>query len=98
MMRPVLHRRDSRLTLRASPRFDAGVTELTARPANCATITSRKLGAPANEPMPRKLHALWTEIFLGKRKPDDSAITALGPAAVSATNEMIKELRKAEKK
>ena len=49
--------------------------------------------APANEPMPRKLHALWTEIFLGKRKPDDSAITALGPAAVAATNDMIKELR-----
>ena len=44
-------------------------------------------------PMPRKLHALWTEIFLGKRKPDDPAISALGPAAVAATNDMIKELR-----
>lgn len=49
--------------------------------------------AQASEPMPRKLHALWTEIFLGKRKPDDAAITALGPEAVAATNEMIKELR-----
>ena len=46
MMRPVLQLRASRLTLRASPRFEAGVTEFTARPANCATITSRKLGAP----------------------------------------------------
>ena len=42
--------------------------------------------------MPRKLHALWTEIFLGKRKPDDPAIAALGPRAVAATSEMAKEL------
>lgn len=45
------------------------------------------------EPMPRRLHTLWTEIFLGKRKPDDTAITSLGPEAVAATNEMIDELR-----
>ncbi len=52
------------------------------------------LEAPhAETPMPRKLHALWTEIFLGKRKPDDPAITALGSDAVAATSEMIKELR-----
>ncbi|HSN27553.1 MAG TPA: hypothetical protein VLT45_14770, partial [Kofleriaceae bacterium] len=52
------------------------------------------LDAPhADTPMPRKLHALWTEIFLGKRKPDDAAITALGSDAVAATGEMLKELR-----
>ena len=43
--------------------------------------------------LPRKLHALWTEIFLGKRKPDDPAITALGSDAVAATSEMLKELK-----
>ena len=52
------------------------------------------LDVPAVEaPMPRKLHALWTEIFLGKKQPNDPAITALGPAAVAATNDMVKELR-----
>ena len=45
-----------------------------------------------DSPMPRKLHALWTEIFLGKKQPNDPAITALGPAAVAATNDMVKEL------
>ena len=47
---------------------------------------------PVESPMPRKLHALWREIFLGTKKPDDPAIAALGPRAVAATNEMIKEL------
>ena len=47
----------------------------------------------ADSPMPRELHTLWTEIFLGKRQPNDPAITALGPAAVAATNDMVKELR-----
>jgi hypothetical protein len=47
---------------------------------------------PVESPMPRKLHALWREIFLGKRKPDDPAIAALGPRAVDATTEMLKEL------
>ena len=52
------------------------------------------LDVPAvDSPMPRKLHALWTEIFLGKKKADDPAITALGSAAVAATNDMVKELR-----
>jgi len=47
----------------------------------------------ADSPMPRKLHTLWTEIFLGKKHANDPAITALGPAAVAATNDMVKELR-----
>ena len=42
--------------------------------------------------MPRQLHALWTEIFLGTKKADDPAIAALGPRAVDATKEMLKEL------
>jgi hypothetical protein len=44
-------------------------------------------------PMPRQLHALWRDVFAGKRKADDPAIAALGPAAVRATNEMMNELR-----
>lgn len=47
---------------------------------------------PVESPMPRKLHALWRDIFLGKKKPDDPAIAALGPRAVAATNEMVKDL------
>jgi len=47
---------------------------------------------PAESPMPRKLHALWREIFAGTKKPDDPAIAALGPRAVAATQEMLKEL------
>ena len=51
------------------------------------------IDVPAVEsPMPRKLHALWRDVFAGKRKADDPAITALGPRAVAATNEMMKEL------
>ena len=51
------------------------------------------IDVPAVEsPMPRKLHALWRDMFAGKRKADDPAIAALGPAAVEATNEMLKEL------
>jgi hypothetical protein len=48
---------------------------------------------PVDSPMPRKLHALWRDIFAGKRKPDDPAIAALGPRAVAATADMLKELR-----
>jgi len=47
----------------------------------------------ASDAMPRRLHALWTEIFLGTKKPDDPAITSLGPDAVAATTDMLKELR-----
>jgi hypothetical protein len=47
---------------------------------------------PVESPMPRKLHALWRDVFAGKKKPDDPAIIALGPRAVDATNEMVKEL------
>jgi hypothetical protein len=42
--------------------------------------------------MPRQLHALWRDIFAGKRKAEDPAIAALGPEAVKATKEMLKEL------
>lgn len=47
---------------------------------------------PVTGPMPRQLHALWREIFEGKKKADDPAIAALGPRAVEATKEMLKEL------
>jgi hypothetical protein len=47
---------------------------------------------PVTGPMPRQLHALWRDIFAGKRKADDPAIAALGPAAVAATTETLKEL------
>lgn len=43
-------------------------------------------------PMPRALHALWRDIFLGTKKADDPAIAALGARAVEATKEMLKEL------
>jgi hypothetical protein len=39
-------------------------------------------------PMPRRLHAIWRDIILGKKKPDDPAIAALGPRAVTATREL----------
>jgi hypothetical protein len=47
---------------------------------------------PVTTPMPRALHALWRDVFAGKRKADDPAIAALGPHAVDATKEMLKEL------
>jgi hypothetical protein len=43
-------------------------------------------------PPPRRLHALWRELLAGKRKPDDPAIAALGPAAVAATTELLANL------
>jgi hypothetical protein len=43
-------------------------------------------------PMPRQLHALWRDVFAGTRKADDPAIAALGPRAVEATKELLKEL------
>ena len=36
-------------------------------------------------PLARRLHAKWREVVLGKLKPDDPSITALGPRAVRAT-------------
>ena len=47
---------------------------------------------PADAPMPRKLHALWRQIFGGTLKPDAPAIAALGPTAVAATAEMMREV------
>jgi hypothetical protein len=35
---------------------------------------------------------LWRQIFEGRLKPDAPEIAALGPAAVAATTEMVKEL------
>jgi len=42
-------------------------------------------------PIARRLHAKWREVLLGKLKPDDPSITALGPRAVAATRELFKE-------
>ncbi|MEO6776602.1 MAG: hypothetical protein ABI467_26905 [Kofleriaceae bacterium] len=47
---------------------------------------------PLTAPMPRRLHALWREIFEGTLKPDAPEIAALGPAAVAATTAMWTEL------
>ncbi|MEP6860176.1 MAG: hypothetical protein ABJE66_06120 [Deltaproteobacteria bacterium] len=52
----------------------------------------RQPALPLTAPMPRRLHALWQQIFEGKLKPDAPEITALGPAAVTATTDMMKEL------
>ena len=48
---------------------------------------------PADAPAARKLHAKWREIWLGKAKPDDPAIAALGSAAVAATKQMLAEIK-----
>jgi hypothetical protein len=48
---------------------------------------------PAGAPMPRQLLALWRKILLGTMKPDAPEITALGPAAVAATKEMLAALK-----
>ena len=45
-------------------------------------------------PRARKLHALWRAMWRGEIKPDDPQITALGPAAVKATGELVDELKK----
>lgn len=47
------------------------------------------------QPRERALHALWRDIWLGKRAPDDPQIAALGPSAVDATREMLAALRQA---
>jgi len=44
----------------------------------------------ANAPMARRLHAKWRDIIVGKAKPDDPAIVAMGPRAVAATKELFK--------
>jgi hypothetical protein len=51
---------------------------------------------PLTAPMPRKLHALWRQIFEGTLQPGAPEIAALGPAAVAATTEMWKELAPAK--
>ena len=48
----------------------------------------KQLPPPPTAPMPRRLHALWRQIFEGTLKPDAPAISALGPEAVAATKEM----------
>ena len=48
----------------------------------------KQLPPPPTAPMPRRLHALWRQIFEGTLKPDAPAISALGPDAVAATKEM----------
>jgi hypothetical protein len=45
-------------------------------------------------PPARRLHALWRELLAGKRTADDPEIAALGPAAVTATNQLIASLRR----
>lgn len=47
------------------------------------------------QPRERALHALWRDIWLGKRTADDPQIAALGPSAVDATREMLAALRAA---
>jgi hypothetical protein len=42
-------------------------------------------------PMPRRLHAKWRDILLGKATPDDPAIAALGPRAVATTKALFHE-------
>ncbi|HEY5920088.1 MAG TPA: hypothetical protein VIV11_00400 [Kofleriaceae bacterium] len=39
-------------------------------------------------PIARRLHAKWRDVILGKLKPDDPSIAALGVRAVAATNEL----------
>jgi hypothetical protein len=39
-------------------------------------------------PLPRRLHAKWRDILLGKAKPDDPAIAAMGQRAVRATQQL----------
>ena len=52
----------------------------------------RQPALPLTAPMPRRLHVLWRQIFEGTLKSDAPEIAALGPAAVTATTEMMKEL------
>lgn len=42
-----------------------------------------------DEPRTRKLHSLWRKLWRGEIKRDDPAISALGPEAVKATDEML---------
>jgi hypothetical protein len=42
-------------------------------------------------PMPRRLHAKWRDILLGKATPDDPGIVALGPRAVATTKALFTE-------
>lgn len=48
----------------------------------------------AHAPLARRLHAKWREIILGKAKPDDPEITAMGPRAVAATKDLLTALAK----
>ena len=45
-------------------------------------------------PRARKLHALWRAVWMFDKAPDDPEITALGPLAVQATETMLAELAK----
>jgi hypothetical protein len=42
-------------------------------------------------PMPRRLHAKWRDILLGKLTPDDPSIAALGPRAIATTKALFSE-------
>ncbi|HSD87958.1 MAG TPA: hypothetical protein VLB44_10610 [Kofleriaceae bacterium] len=46
---------------------------------------------PTDAPTPRKLHAKWRAILMGKATPDDPDIAALGPKAVAATRAVFVE-------
>jgi len=48
----------------------------------------KQLPPPPAAAMPRRLHALWRQMFEGTLKPDAPEIAALGPEAVAATKEM----------
>jgi hypothetical protein len=39
-------------------------------------------------PIARRLHAKWRDVIVGRLKPDDPSISALGPRAVAATAEL----------
>jgi len=50
---------------------------------------------PEDAPPARRLHALWRQLLTGELTADDPAIAALGPAAVTATREMLAIVRPA---
>ncbi|MCW5805889.1 MAG: hypothetical protein KIT31_26190 [Deltaproteobacteria bacterium] len=55
-----------------------------------AWITGLELDHVAAEaPGERRLHALWRALLLGKIRRTDPALTALGPVAAAATEEML---------
>jgi hypothetical protein len=49
-------------------------------------------------PRERRLHGLWRSLWRGEISRDDAAITALGPAAVRATDELIATFTKTNRR